>query len=100
MSKICNNCSTGKMPSTVPYQVLKDFKESVKGIVLKWFIICLILVILLIGTNIAWMIYANSFNDVITTEEIVVEAEGDGIANFIGQDGNIYNGENNGEKNN
>ena len=29
------------------------------------------------------------------TEEIIVDAEDNGNANYIGQDGNIYNGEDN-----
>lgn len=35
-----------------------------------------------------------------TYEEIIVDAEDNGNANYIGQDGNIYNGENNGAENN
>jgi hypothetical protein len=95
MAKTCNNCGTNekKTPATVPYAVLEDFKETAKSNSLKWFIICLILIILLVGSNIAWLVYENSFEDVTTTEEIVVDAEDDGIANYIGNDGDIYNGE-------
>lgn len=99
MPKKCNNCGTDKKPSTVPYAVLVDFKETAKANSLKWFIVCLVLIILLVGTNIAWLIYENSYEDLITTEEIIVDAEDDGIANYIGNDGDIINGENHGKEN-
>ncbi len=35
-----------------------------------------------------------------TYEEIIVDAEDNGDANYIGRDGNIYNGEDNSTKNN
>ena len=94
MSKTCNNCGTDKKPSSVPYAVLEDFKETAKANSLKWFIICLVLIVLLVGSNIAWLVYENSFEDV-TTEEIIVDSEDNGIANYIGNDGDIYNGKDN-----
>lgn len=101
MSKTCNGCSTEtKTPATVPYQVFKDFKETAKANSLKWFIVCLVLIVLLVGSNIGWLIYENSFEDIETTEEIVVDAENDGIANYIGNDGDIYNGESDSKEDN
>ena len=93
MSKICNNCGTDKKPSSVPYAVLEDFKETAKANSLKWFIVCLVLIVLLVGSNIGWLVYESQFEDVETTEEIIVDAEDDGIANYIGNDGDIINGE-------
>ena len=101
MPKTCNGCSTEtKAPATVPYQVFKDFKETAKANSLKWFIICLVLIVLLVGSNIGWLIYESQFETIETTEEIVVDAENDGIANYIGNDGDIYNGESDGKENN
>ena len=57
--------------------------------------IIVLLIILLVGSNIGWMIYESQFEDVVTTEEVVVDADDNGNANYIGQDGNIYNGEDN-----
>jgi hypothetical protein len=87
MPKTCNGCSTEtKIPATVPYQVLKDFKETAKANSLKWFIICLVLIVLLVGSNIGWLIYENSFEDIVVTQE-----NEDGYNNYIGEDGNITN---------
>ena len=95
MAKTCNNCGTNekKTPATVPYAVLEDFKETAKANSFKWFIICLILIVLLVGSNVGWLIYESSFEEVVTTEEIIVDSEDNGTANYIGNDGDIYNGE-------
>ena len=57
--------------------------------IIKWLIIVIVLLILaLVGTNLAWVIYENSFED----EVIEVEQETeDGDNNFIGDDGIIIN---------
>ena len=44
-------------------------------------------------SNCAWLWYESQFETVETIEEIVVGAEDDGIANYIGNDGDIINGE-------
>lgn len=62
--------------------------------------IIVLLIILIVGSNIGWMIYESQFEDVVTTEEVVVDADDNGNANYIGQDGNIYNGEDNSKENN
>ena len=87
MAKTCNGCGTDKKPSSVPYAVLEDFKETAKANSLKWFIICLVLIILLVGSNIGWLIYESQFEDVVevTTQEVEQDAE-NGENHFIGGD--------------
>ena len=89
MSKTCNGCANEKEPSNVPYQVLKDFKETAKANSLKWFIICLVLIILLVGSNIGWLVYESQFEEYTITQEVEQDAD-NGENNFIGGD---YNGE-------
>ena len=87
MAHSCNNCGTDKKPSSVPYAVLVDFKETAKANSLKWFIICLVLIILLVGSNIGWLVYESQFEDVveITTQEVEQDAE-NGENHFVGGD--------------
>lgn len=87
MSKTCNGCGTDekKTPATVPYQVLVDFKETAKANSLKWFIICLILIVLLVGSNVGWLIYESQFEYIETTQEVIQEAD-NGENHFIGGD--------------
>ena len=99
MSKTCNNCGTDKKPSSVPYTVLVDFKETAKANSLKWFIFSMVLLVLFVGTNIGWLVHESQFEDVVTTEEVIVDAEDNGIANYIGNDGDIINGENSSKEN-
>ena len=99
MSKTCNNCGTDKKPSSVPYAVLEDFKETAKANSLKWFIFSMVLLVLFVGSNCLWIYRESQYEDVVTTEEIIVDAEDDGIANYIGNDGDIINGENSSKEN-
>ena len=85
MAHSCNNCGTDKKPSSVPYAVLVDFKETAKANSLKWFIVCLVLIVLLVGSNIGWLVYENSFEDVVISQEVEQDAE-NGENRFIGGD--------------
>ena len=78
----------------MPYTIFEDFKETSIKTIKMLFSTIIILVILLVGTNAAWLWYESQFENVAETEKIVVESEKDGVANYIGRDGSIYNGEN------
>lgn len=89
MSKTCNGCGTDKKPSSVPYVVLEDFKETAKANSLKWFIVCLVLIVLLVGSNCARLWYKSQFETVETVEEVyqeVVQEADNGENHFIGGD--------------
>ena len=99
MSKTCNNCGTDKKPSSVPYAVFEDFKETAKANSLKWLIFSMVLLVLFVGSNCLWIYRENQYEDVVTTKEVIVDSEDDGIANYIGNDGDITNGENSSKEN-
>lgn len=56
--------------------------------------IIVLVIVLLVGSNIGWLVYESQFETTETVEEILVDAEDNGVANYIGNDGDIYNGEN------
>lgn len=91
--KKCNGCATSKMPESVPYMVHEDVMVRAERQAKRLWVIILVLIALLFGTNIAWIVYESQFEEVETYEEIIIDAEDDGNANYIGNDGNIYNGE-------
>lgn len=98
MSKTCNNCGTDKKPSSVPYTVLVDFKETAKANSLKWFIVCLVLIVLLVGSNIGWLVYESQFEDIVEetyTEDYDIEANDNGNA-IYNDDGSVVIGEDKG----
>ena len=59
----------------------------------------IVLIILLVVTNAMWLVAWNQY-DYVDTEEYSVDLDADdgGNANYIGNDGDIYNGESNSNK--
>lgn len=54
----------------------------------RLWIAILVAVIATVATNIAWLIYISQYD----FESYEVTADNDGVANYIGNDGDIYNG--------
>lgn len=84
---------------SVPYVVYEQEKAHHDREKKRWFIICLVLILALIATNLAWVIYESQF-EVVTETEVVEEYEYEieqdamkGNNNFVGHDGGIANGE-------
>ena len=54
----------------------------------RMFIAFLIVLVMLFVTNAAWIVYENQFQDVVVTQENDKAAN-----NYIGNDGDVYNGQ-------
>lgn len=94
MSKTCNNCTTDKKPTSVPYQVVEDYKMLINSTIKRLWIVILILIFLLVGSNCAWLWYENQFETVETVEEYQIEQDAEsGNNNSIINGGEIVNGE-------
>lgn len=94
MSKTCNGCGSDKAPVNVPYLVHEGDMSRLERQLKRLWIVILVLILLLVGTNCAWLWYESQFETVETvSEEIVVDAGENGIANYVGNDGDIINGE-------
>lgn len=59
--------------NTLALEMLKELKKSGQ----RKFIIIIILIIALIGTNIGWLLYESSFETVTQTEQTIEDVEGD-----------------------
>lgn len=57
----------------------------------RLWIVILVLIVCLIGSNVGWLIYESQFTDVVTTTEI--EAEQDGDYNFVSGGDLVYGAE-------
>ena len=94
MTKKCNSCGSDKLTSNVPYVVHESAmaRAERQNKRLVWVIV--LLIVLLVGSNIGWLVYESQFETVESTveEDIVVDAGENGVANFIGNDGDITNG--------
>ena len=73
---------------TVPYVVIESIADRHMKTNKRLWVLCILLIVLLVGTNAMWIWYESQF------AEIVVTQEGeDGNNNYIGNNGDIHNGE-------
>ena len=88
----CNNCGSESTNISVPYAALELAEARHDRHMKRMWVLVLVLVGLLFASNLAWIIYESQFEEVEMVEEIVVDSD-DGDANYIGNDGVIFNGE-------
>ena len=100
MAKTCNGCATENANVTVPYVVHEATVARQERQTKRMWIALIVAVALIFASNAIWLYAWMQYDYTGTYEEIIVDAEDNGNANYIGQDGNIYNGENNGAENN
>lgn len=95
MAKTCNNCAAENQNIVVPYAAHEIAIATSERHSKRLWIVILVLIVALLGTNLAWIIYENSFEDYAITEEYDVEqdADGGGNNNSIINGGEIVNGE-------
>ena len=90
--KKCNHCGTNSTPASVPYVVhesdMARAERHTKALV--WVIV--LLIVLLVGSNGAWLWYENQFDVVEETTTTITQDNADGYNNYIGNDGDIVNG--------
>lgn len=85
----CNTCKNKtKPPETVSFFVHESVQASMERTIKRLWITIILLILMLVGTNGAWLYYESSFKEV----EIVQE-NAEGYNNFIGNDGDIVYGE-------
>ena len=98
MAKTCNSCNTNDMAVMPIAQHEKD-QNRLMSIIKRLIAVIEILIVLLVG-YIAFDKWRDSqYEDVVETEEIIVDAEDSGTANYIGNDGDIYNGKDSSKEN-
>lgn len=86
--KKCNNCGADKYPISVPFAVYESAMAQIRRLV--WVIV--LLIVLLVGTNVGWLIYESQFEVVEETTTTITQDNNDGYNNYIGNDGDIVNG--------
>lgn len=76
------------------------FIATLERTIRRLWILCILLVLLLVGTNVAWIYYESQFEDVVTTETIESNSEDGGDATgIIGNNNEVNNGKDKGNKN-
>ena len=89
----CETCKEkrkviSETPKDVPYYAYEVALARLDRVIKRLYKLIVLLIILLVASNAAWLYYESSF------EEIRIEQENEsGYNNFIGNDGDIHNGE-------
>ena len=85
----CKSCkSKEQLNEAVPFIVHEGMMARAERTAKRLWITILLLIVLLVGTNGAWIWYQSQFEDIAISQE-----NEDGYNNFIGNDGDIFNGE-------
>ena len=85
----CKSCKSKEQPSeTVPFIVHEGMMARAERTAKRLWITILLLIVLLVGTNAGWIWFENQFEDIAISQE-----NEDGYNNFVGNDGDIFNGE-------
>lgn len=74
----------------IPFIVFESVTTRLERTIEKLWILCIILIVLFVGSNAVWIYYENQFEDTVVTQENL-----DGVNNYVGNDGDIFNGETN-----
>lgn len=85
----CKDCKEDRVQTAnVPYIVHEGMLSRMERTQKRLYIIILVLISLLVLSNFGWLYYENQF------EEVHIEQDSErGVNNYIGNDGDIYNGE-------
>jgi hypothetical protein len=99
MNKKCDECKRCAMNDDMTNVVMSsaDWQRNEQRHLRRekrFVAIIVLLIILFVGSNIVWLIYENSFEVVEeTTETTITQDNANGYNNYIGNDGDIVNGE-------
>lgn len=72
--------------TVIPYFCHEGEMNRLERVNKRQFFLIVLLILALIGTNGAWIMYENSFQDIVVTQDSM-----DGNNNYIGNDGEIVN---------
>ena len=95
MAKTCNGCGTENQNLSIPYVAHETDMARAERHSKRLWVVILVLIGALIATNLGWIIYENSFEEVIATteEHYDVEQDAEGGNNNSIINGRVINGE-------
>lgn len=83
----------------IPYFCHEGDMARAERTIKRLWILCILLILLLVGTNAAWIYYESQFQTEVTTTQRITQDNDNGVNNFIGCDGVITNGKTDGNNN-
>ena len=85
-TKTCNGCGADEIATvTMSEGAWERHEERNKKLINKLIAVILVLVFLLVGSNVAWLVYESQFEEIVVTQEVEQDAE-NGENTFIGGD--------------
>ena len=84
----------------IPYIAFESATARQERTIKRLWILCLVLIIALLGTNAGWIYWENQFEDVVVTQDVDATADGDSDLNLNTIGGDFYGGESESETNN
>ena len=85
----CKSCKVKEQHAEpVPFIVHEGTMARAEITIKRLWITILLLIVLLVGTNAGWIWFESQFEDIAISQE-----NEDGYNNFVGNDGDIFNGE-------
>ena len=96
----CESCESKKavLQESVPYVAYESSMARMERQIRRMWIALLLSIAMIFASNGIWCWYLSLYDFSGTYEEVVVDGGDGGDANYIGQDGNIYNGEGYGQE--
>jgi hypothetical protein len=91
MAKTCNSCNTNDMAVMPIAQHEKD-QNRLMGIIKSLIAVIVILIVLFVGSNAFWIWRDSQYEDVVTTEETIIDAQQDGEGTNIVGGGDVNYG--------
>lgn len=84
----------------IPYIAFESATSRQERTIKRLWVLCIILIVALLGTNAGWIYYENQFEDVVVTQDVEATADGESDLNLNTIGGDFYGGESEGEANN
>lgn len=84
----------------IPYIAFESATSRQERTIKRLWILCIILIVALLGTNAGWIYYENQFEDVVVTQDVEATSDGESDLNLNTIGGDFYGGESKGEANN
>lgn len=83
--KHCNHCGNENQDSFA-MELLKGYSAQAK----RWFVACMVILLMWLATIGGFVWYLSQYD--FESYETVIEQDGEGINNYIGENGDIVNG--------
>ena len=97
----CETCKekrrvTAQTPKDVPYIAHESAVARLERVIKRLWVLAIVLIVLLAASNAAWIWWESQYETIETT---ITQENADGYNNYIGNDGDIVNGETDNKKN-